>query len=394
MRNTMLSWPQRGRLWLRLGIRAVLVAAAALLTVHVVLPSLDLLMPFLVALVVAWLLNPLVRLIQRKVSISRKTISLVLIILVCGAVMAALFGLLWMGFDQGRSLIENWSVIQEEMLSAVEEVIDWLREVGTWLPDGVVAAGRDVVDIFIQWVSGLDFGGWVADIAAQAPAVISAMAGGVIAVAVFLLASYFITGDYPRLRYWVADQLPVNVREFCGSFKRIAVAAFGGYIKSQVLLSLCVFVILTVSFFIIGQPYGLLLAAVFSVMDFIPIIGAGTVMVPWAVISLILGDWRRALELLVIWGIIALFRRMAEPKVLGDQTGLSPILSLAGIYVGFRLAGVLGMVLGPMLLLVLINVAKLGIFRPAADDIKLAAADISDLLKSDRPEGDDPSEPS
>ena len=78
------------------------------------------------------------------------------------------------------------------------------------------------------------------------------------------------------------------------------------------------------------------------------------------------------------------FRRVAEPKILGDQTGLSPILSLVGIYVGMKLGGVLGMVVGPLLLLVCINLAKLGIFRPAMNDLALAARDINAVLRSGR----------
>ncbi len=84
---------------------------------------------------------------------------------------------------------------------------------------------------------------------------------------------------------------------------------------------------------------------------------------------------------MVIWGIIALFRRVGEPKILGDQTGLSPILSLVGIYVGMRVGGVLGMVVGPLLLLVCINLAKLGIFRPVAADLRLAVRDVAAILK-------------
>ena len=130
------------------------------------------------------------------------------------------------------------------------------------------------------------------------------------------------------------------------------------------------------------QPYGLLLAAGLAVLDFIPIIGAGTVMVPWAVIDLVLTRFGEAAALMAVWGVIVVFRRVAEPKVLGDQTGLSPILSLVGIYLGMRIGGVLGMVIGPLLLLVFVNLAKLGIFRPALRDLSLAASDIHAILRA------------
>jgi sporulation integral membrane protein YtvI len=222
--------------------------------------------------------------------------------------------------------------------------------------------------------------------AGRATGWVSAIPGFAVATVVFLMASYFITSDYPRLRYLVTEKLPPNVRSFGSDVKNIFMEAFGGYIRSQLILSLGVFGILAVGFLIIGQPYSLLLAFGLAVMDFIPIIGAGTVMVPWAAIDLITGAYQEAIGLMVIWGIIVLFRRVAEPKILGNQTGLSPILSLLGIYVGMKAGGVLGMVVGPLLLLVLINLGKLGIFRPVADDIKLAAGDVSGLLKSGRRE--------
>ena len=123
-------------------------------------------------------------------------------------------------------------------------------------------------------------------------------------------------------------------------------------------------------------------------MDFIPIIGAGTVMVPWAVIALITGDPGQAVELMVIWGIICLFRRVGEPKFVGTQTGLSPILSLVCIYVGMRIAGVLGMILGPILCLVVIGVGRSGFFDGLAADVRLAAADLLAILRDreERPE--------
>ena len=144
------------------------------------------------------------------------------------------------------------------------------------------------------------------------------------------------------------------------------------------------FFILLAGFFLTRQPYGLLLALGLAVMDFIPIIGAGTVMVPWAFAALFTGDLAGAVELMVIWGVIALFRRVMEPKFVGDQTGLSPLLSLAGIYVGMKLAGVAGMVFGPVVLLVILNLAGMGMFRGVRLDLEAAGRDIAAIL-SERP---------
>jgi len=385
MNPDLLTWPQRGQLWLRLGIRAALVIGAVLLTVFVAVPLVSLLMPFVLALVLAWLLNPVVRWLKNRLNISRKVISLAVLVLAFGTVGGLCYGLCWALVNQVISLFDNWQPILDSLMATVDNVGHWLDRLGDILPNSLVATGDDLVRALASWLESLDLSSQIAGLASWATGLVSGIPGFAVAVVAFLMASYFITSDYPRLRYLFTDQLPGNLRQFGSQVRRIFMEAFGGYLKSQLLLSLGVFAILTAGFLIIRQPYSLLLAFVLAVMDFIPIIGAGTVMVPWAAVDLITGDYRQTIELMVIWGAIVLFRQVGEPKILGGQTGLSPILSLVGIYAGMRLAGVLGMVVGPLLLLVCINLVKLGIFRPVAADLRLAMRDVTAILKGGAP---------
>ena len=280
-------------------------------------------------------------------------------------------------------MIENWTSIRQSLIDAFETLSVYLGDLADKLPDAVATSAGDLVVRLLDAVqsflpSALDasLGG--------AGVLVTKVPSFVVAAVVFMMASYFITADYPRLRFLATDRLPSSVREFGSNFRRIFREAFGGYIKSQLILSFGVFCILSIGFALIGQSYGLLIALIFAVLDFIPIIGSGTIMVPWAVIDLVLGNVRGAVEIMVIWGIIVLFRRMAEPKILGDQTGLSPVLSLVGIYVGMEAGGVLGMIAGPLVLLVTINLWKLGTFDPVWSDVKLCAMDLSALLATGR----------
>lgn len=388
MEHTQLSWQQRGQLWLRLGLRGALTLGAVALIIWVGLPLASLLSPFLFALVLAWLLNPAVRWLQRKTNGSRKVISMVLVILVFAVIGGILFGLGWVAVDQVRSLFDNRQSVLDDLLNGLLGVVNsvqrWIAGLSGVVPDEVITTGEDLIDTLVGWVQGLDFSGWFTQMAGRAPSMVTNVSGFAVALVVFMMASYFITGDYPRLRFELTDRVPMVARDFCRSVKNIFMSAFGGYVKSQLILSAGVFMILTIGFLLMKQPYGLLLAFALAVLDFIPIIGAGTVMVPWAVIDMVLANYGEAAALMAVWGVIVLFRRFAEPKILGDQTGLSPILSLVGIYVGMKIGGVLGMVVGPLLLLVCINLTKLGIFRPVLDDLTLAAGDINAILRSGR----------
>ncbi len=388
MKESPLAWGERAQLWLRLGLRAVLALGGLALAVWVGLPLLSLLSPFVLALVLAWGLNPAVKWLQRHSGAPRKAISMVLVILVFAVMVGVLFGLGWAAVGQVRSLLDNRQSLLDELLEGLAGVVNsvqgWLSGLGDFVPQGVITTGEDLMAAVMDWVRGLDFSGWLAQMAGQAPSMAANVSNFAVALVVFVMASYFITGDYPRLRFELTDRVPMVARDFCRSLKDIFMSAFGGYIKSQIILSLGVFAILAVGFLFMGQPYGLLLAFALAVLDFIPIIGAGTVMVPWAVIDMVLAQYGEAAALMAVWGVIVLFRRFAEPKILGNQTGLSPILSLVGIYVGMKIGGVLGMVVGPLLLLVCINLAKLGIFRPVLDDLSLAARDINAILRSGR----------
>ena len=169
--------------------------------------------------------------------------------------------------------------------------------------------------------------------------------------------------------------LSITAAASIAMLQKATATAFGAYMKAQLLLSLGVFFIILIGFFLMNQSYALLLSFVFAVMDFIPLIGAGTVMVPWAIIALLSGNYGLAIQLMIIWAIIIIFRRIFEPKVVGSQTGLSPLLSLMSIYVGMRISGIMGMILGPIAFQIVFSVGKSGAFDGLAEDLKLFVND-------------------
>ncbi len=378
-----LTWRERGRLWIRLGIRLLLAVGIVLALRYLLPPLLSLFMPFVLALVTAWLLNPMVKGLQRRLGLSRRLLSLLLILLAFAAAGGVLFGLGHSLFSEVSTLLNNWEGVWESLQVGVEAADQWLTKLLSYLPAEVeefVAGSLDHLWAdFSGWVSTVMpmLGSWAGNFAMSVPSF-------VVALTVFVMGAYFITADYPRYRFLLTHRLPPEVRTFFSHIKHTALGAFAGYIRAELIISIGVFAILLVGFLIIGQSYAVLLALGLSILDFIPIIGSGTVMVPWAAVDLLTGNWPHALGLMVVWGLICIFRRVAEPKAVGSQTGLSPILSLISLYVGMRLAGVVGMVLGPVLCLVAINVARTGIFDGLCADLALAVRDTAALLR--RPE--------
>lgn len=385
MENLELSWRERGRLWLRLGVRLALVVLVVLLLVYVAPPFASLFMPFLLALVMAWLLNPIIKGIQKRMGVSRKLLSAFLIILLFAVAGGALSALIYNIVAELGSLASNWGTIWNDTLQpAILDLEVFFSELFAGLPAQVSSAANEALNQLVAWLNS-NIPNMLKGVGSAAGSFAFSLPSFVMSSVIFVMASYFITSDYPRLRFLFLDKLSAPLHGFLSDVKKTAVAAFGGYVKAQLILSVVVFTILLIGFLVIGQPYAVLLAFILAVMDFVPIIGSGTFIVPWAVVDVFMGDYRHAIQLMVIWGLIALFRQLAEPKIVGDQTGLSPIMSLVSIYVGMKVAGVPGMIFGPVLCMVIINIYRLGVLNGVTADLKLAAGDISALLKN-RPE--------
>lgn len=200
---------------------------------------------------------------------------------------------------------------------------------------------------------------------------------------IFLLASYFIAGDFSSIESYWNKKSTSDVRYLLSMVKSTITVAFTGYLKAQLLLSLAVFAILSLGFFLSGQAFPLLYGLLIAVLDFIPMIGAGIILLPWTALAFLLGNTQEAFVLLLLWVVTSLFRRIMEPKVLGEQTGLSPLLSLASMYVGLQIWGVVGLILAPILLLVLMHLFSFRIFAGLFHDIELVSLDIYRLFQEE-----------
>ena len=379
MRGGPLTWHQRGALWLRLGIRIILTILGLWLLVHVGPPALSLFAPFIVAMIAAALLNPLIRWFQRKIGWSRHLLTLLLIVGLLGTVGGLLALLIYSAGNELISLVRDWDVLLDKLLAAVDQLEVLFSQLPELIPPSIMESLEDGFNGLMEWLSKV-VPAALGNLASTAGHKAMGVPSVVVAFIISITATYFLASDYPYLRSKCVQHMDEGLARFVRQVRVTVLGAFGGYLKAQIILSVGVFFILLIGFFAIHQPYCVLLAFIFSLMDFIPLIGAGTIMVPWALIALCTMDFLTAIQLMVIWGVIVLYRRVMEPKIVGDQTGLSPILSLVSIYVGMRLGGVLGMIFGPILMLVALNLTSMGLFHGVRLDVEAAAQDISAIL--------------
>lgn len=178
-----------------------------------------------------------------------------------------------------------------------------------------------------------------------------------------LLGSYLISASYPAVTAFLHAQLPPAVRRRGAEIAADLRANFGGWLRAQLILAAICFFELLLLFLLLGIRGAAALAALTAFVDALPVFGSGAVLLPWALVALLLGRTGRALGLLGGWFLNAAGRNLLQAKLLGDQIGISPLASLLALYVGWRVWGVGGMIVFPLLLATLCQLNERGVIR-------------------------------
>jgi len=165
------------------------------------------------------------------------------------------------------------------------------------------------------------------------------------------LALFFTAAAYPQLMAFLRRQLSPQRRQTAAAIKASLLVTIGRWLRAQCVLIVITFFQLLVGLLLIRQPYALLLAVVIAFIDALPVFGTGTVLLPWAVLCCLEGNFPKGIALTALYLVIWLVRSIMEPKLMAKSAGLPPLPALMAMYVGFCAMGVAGMVLAPMALM-------------------------------------------
>lgn len=177
-----------------------------------------------------------------------------------------------------------------------------------------------------------------------------------------ILSSYLFLADRESIMRWLKGHLPAFIFRYIEYMKRDAKGVIGGYFLAQFRIMCVVALILAAGFLVLGVRYGVLLAFLTAILDFLPIFGTGTVLFPWAVVKLFAGEYAYATGLILLYILTQVVRQIIQPKIVGESMGLPPLMTLFLLYLGFKLRGLTGMILAVPVGLVFINFYKYGAF--------------------------------
>ena len=302
---------------------------------------LPLLMPFLLGAGLALAAEPLVALLGRKLPRGAATgMGVTLTFAILALIVTILCAL----------AVRELGVLAAALPELLEAAKGGMESLELFLTDFVMRSPESVRPLLIERVETLFSGGsalldkGTGALLKLASGVLTALPDSALGFGTGLIASYMISAKLPRLRARLCGD---KLRPCLDAARGMKTAVFG-WLKAQVKLSGVTWGILTVGFYILKVRHAPLWALAVSVLDAFPLLGTGAVLVPWSLVSFLQADTGRAFGLLILYAAVTIIRTTLEPKLIGKQLGLDPLLTLAALYAGYRLWGIMGMLVAPI----------------------------------------------
>lgn len=304
-------------------------------------------LPFLIGLLVAKLAYPIAQRLQKGLRFPQWVATFLCVSAVFLALVTGLWLLLRTLFSQLGALMAELPAMTESMSQPLNRLQGWLLELCSRAPDGIAPTLRSWTEGLIGQSSHL--GERLSDTAfSMMGGMVTSLPDVVLFTVTAVLSSFMLCARLPELKKWLKNKLPLRWRIHLHRLRKQLRDVLSSWFKAQLKLLALTFAIVTAGLLVLRLPYAILLGAVIAVVDALPVLGAGVILLPWGTIVLLQGDTQRGLALVLLYGITALTRTAMEPRLVGRQLGLNPLMTLIAIYAGFKLCGVAGMLLFPV----------------------------------------------
>ena len=344
--------------------KILIITAITLILYFIGLPILVIMMPFIIAGIIAIFMEPLIRLLQKKFKLGRKVSSLLSLLaflavfgttitLIIYKVIVELIDLsfslpvYFKNIDINNEMIYLSSLGQKFYLSIPPDV-------------AVVIQGKlnETITTFSGYMTG-----FISSILAFVLNFIKVLPESFIFIIITIISTYFISSDKEIIKEFIFRQFPSSWEPKIMSLKNDLLIAFIGFIKAQLILVAVSMIIASTGLLILNIKYAITLGIIIGIAELIPLVGTGSIFVPWIIYSFITKDIYIGVGLACIFILGVVIRQLIEPKIIGMQIGIYPLVALIAIYVGLSLFGIFGMILGPIAIILLKNLNSSGIIK-------------------------------
>lgn len=322
-------------------------------------------MPFLLGFAVAALINPIVRFLSRRYDLKRRPAGIMLLLLFYATIgMLITIGVVRLTVFFGEVSGELPDLYRDRLEPALNKLFGYINS----FVDRLYAIFGGESQVLSKRLGGIftsiksSLGDTISDISVKALTRLSSAAAAIPGIIIELLfaviSSFFFTVEYENILSLAKRLLPKRTVDLLCRLRGRVFKVAGKYLRSYALILLITFGELSLGLVLLGVDNAVLIAFCIALFDILPVAGTGGIMIPWAIFSLIGGDWGFAVGLVVIWAVITIVRNIIEPKIVGRQVGLHPLLALIAMFVGTKLFGLVGLFLLPLTLAIVLPLLR------------------------------------
>lgn len=352
---------KRWEIYLDIIMELLVILAGALLLIFVLPKAIVFLWPFVAGWIISMMAHPVIEYLEKKVKLPKKFGSAILIAAVITGIIVVLYfavrgiALQVIGFIQDAPDIRH-EIMRQGMIfpKKIEQFLSILppsfgKQFDQW--------SGSIGDLFKKAASSAgDYG------VAHTGGVVKGVTSGLLGLVVMLFAAYMFSLEREKLIAWYEKCIPGFVKHKINVFMKNSVGVLVSYCLAQLKIMIVIIAILWIGFFIAGIGHSFIYSVLVGIVDIFPILGTGTVIIPWAIFKLITGDIKTAVILLIIYAICLVLKQVLQPKMMGDSMGISALTTIFLIYVGLKFGGLGGMLLALILGMFVINLYRLGVF--------------------------------
>ena len=310
-------------------------------------------MPFLIAFIIALMIEPEIKSLMKKTKMTRKTCSIIIFVIVFSIIIGCLVWGIISLVSESTNLLQMLNLYIDRAYTQIQDAIGKMNITRVSVSKNVLNLTQDASKEMLLKVSK-----WLTGFLTKLIEIVTSIPTITIYIVITILALYFICTDRIYMLDFMEQHVPSKWLQKLGKHIREITINLGRYLKAQAILILVSFVISVIGLYIfkivgMNVKYPLLIALAIGFVDALPILGSGSVMVPWAVIEALNGDLKLGVAIIVLWIIMSLVRQVLEPKIVSGRIGIHPIFTLIAMYTGFKVIGVMGMIVGPIALIII-----------------------------------------
>ncbi|MBO5981987.1 MAG: sporulation integral membrane protein YtvI [Clostridia bacterium] len=346
------------------------------------------LLPFIIAYVLAVLLHPLVNLVCKKTKIPRVITVIFTVVITVGVVGALLYLVVHRVYNEITSLYQTVSNILTEMKNNPDYAVEIIDTINGYVPfvdfrEQLMEIWENI-DIYVTSFATTLVTDLNGVIIPAINAIMNTVPPVLVGTIITIVAFYYFLAQYHRINNAVVSVFPKVVGEHLVAIKRQLVNAVFMFIKAYGVIMMITFMEAFVGFTILGIKYAFLMAVLTAIVDIMPILGTGAVVIPWGIFEIIRGNYFVGIGLLVLYAIITVVRQFLEPKIVGKSVGLHPLLALVSMYVGLKLLGVVGLFGFPIALVIYNRLSNEGFFKFKSQASAPAPAPPQETVNTDK----------